>query len=97
MVEHMVIFKFNEAAKKEQKDQAIEKLHNLKHVISGIKDLQCNYNFSTRNQGYEIGLTVRFENKSALDEYTPHPKHQEAVSYLKEIGMVDSLVVDFEI
>lgn len=44
----------------------------------------------------EIGLTVRLEDHSCLDFYTSHPAHQEILSLLKEIGMEDLLVVDFE-
>ncbi|WP_078434029.1 Dabb family protein [Metabacillus halosaccharovorans] len=97
MVEHIVIFKFNETTSVEQQTEAIEKLKNLKNEISGIVDIQAGLNFSDRSQGFQVGLTVRFEDKQALEAYGPHEKHQEAVSYLKEIGLSDIVVVDFEI
>ncbi|WCK52990.1 Dabb family protein [Aneurinibacillus sp. Ricciae_BoGa-3] len=97
MVEHIVLFKFSEGTQKDQKDEAIHKIKNLKHEIPGILDLQSNYNFSTSNQGFEIGLTVRLETKEALEAYGPHPKHQALVAYLKEIGLTDLIIVDFEI
>ncbi|MBU7592414.1 Dabb family protein [Metabacillus halosaccharovorans] len=97
MVEHIVIFKFNETTSVEQQTDAIEKLKNLKNEISGIVDIQAGLNFSDRSQGFQVGLTVRFEDKQALEAYGPHEKHQEAVSYLKEIGLSDIVVVDFEL
>lgn len=97
VVEHIVIFKFNETTSVEQQTEAIEKLKNLKNEISGIVDIQAGLNFSDRSQGFQVGLTVRFEDKQALEAYGPHEKHQEAVSYLKEIGLSDIVVVDFEI
>lgn len=97
MVEHMVILKFGPETSAEQKDQAIQKLKRLKQDIPGIMDLQAGYNFSERSQGFEIGLTVRFDSKESLEVYGPHPKHQEVVSYLREIGLTDIIVVDFEI
>ncbi|WP_311315544.1 Dabb family protein [Metabacillus litoralis] len=54
-------------------------------------------NFSDRSKGFEVGLTVRFNNRASLENYGPHPAHQEVVAYLKEIGMEDSIFVDFEI
>ncbi|WP_226526917.1 Dabb family protein [Metabacillus niabensis] len=97
MVEHIVIFKFNETTSVEQQTEAIQKLKNLKHEISGIIDIQAGLNFSDRSQGFQVGLTVRFEDKQSLEAYGPHEKHQEAVSYLKEIGLSDIVVVDFEL
>ncbi|MFC4766221.1 Dabb family protein [Effusibacillus consociatus] len=98
MIEHIVILKFSPETTTEQKDQVIQKLKDLKQQIPGILDLQCNYNFCPRSQGFEIGLTVRFESKQALEEYGPHPKHQEAVSYMREVAKLsDIIVVDFEI
>ncbi|MCM3439578.1 Dabb family protein [Metabacillus halosaccharovorans] len=97
MVEHIVIFKFNETTSVEQQTEAIQKLKNLKNEISGIVDIQAGLNFSDRSQGFQVGLTVRFEDKQALEAYGPHEKHQEAVSYLKEIGLSDIVVIDFEI
>ncbi|MCV9885573.1 Dabb family protein [Metabacillus halosaccharovorans] len=97
MVEHIVIFKFNETTSVEQQTEAIEKLKNLKNEIYGIVDIQAGLNFSDRSQGFQVGLTVRFEDKQALEAYGPHEKHQEAVSYLKEIGLSDIVVVDFEL
>lgn len=97
VVEHIVIFKFNETTSVEQQTEAIEKLKNLKNEIYGIVDIQAGLNFSDRSQGFQVGLTVRFEDKQALEAYGPHEKHQEAVSYLKEIGLSNIVVVDFEL
>ena len=97
MVEHIVIFKFNEKTSVEQQSEAIRKLKKLKNEISGIVDIQAGLNFSDRSQGFQLGLTVRFEDRQALEAYGPHEKHQEAVSFLREIGLVDIIVVDFEL
>ncbi|QST01740.1 Dabb family protein [Pontibacillus sp. ALD_SL1] len=96
MIEHIVLFKFEEQTTKEQQNEAIKRLTSLRHEIPGIIDIQAGLNFSDRNKGYELGLTVRFEDKEALEQYGPHEKHQEVVAYLKEIGLSDILVVDFE-
>ncbi|WP_132003816.1 Dabb family protein [Mesobacillus foraminis] len=51
-------------------------------MIPGIVDLLQGINFSERSKGYEVGLTVRFEDRDALANYGRHPRHQEIVSYL---------------
>ncbi|MED4228397.1 Dabb family protein [Neobacillus cucumis] len=97
MIEHIVLLKFSTNTTEEQKQELIRRTLLLKNVIPGIVDIQQGYNFSNRSQGFEIGLTVRFEDKASLEYYGPHPEHQAVFSYLKEIGLVDSIIVDFEI
>nr|WP_263326373.1 Dabb family protein [Neobacillus sp. Marseille-Q6967] len=97
MVEHIVLIKFSQETTLEQKEELIRRTLALKEVIPGIIDIQQGFNFSKRSQGYEIGLTVRFEDRKSLENYGPHPAHQKIVSYLKEIGMQDTIIVDFEI
>lgn len=76
--------------------QAITMLKGLKDEIHGIEDLKAGLNFSGRSNGFEVGLTVTLSSKEALEEYGPHPKHQEVVSFLKEIGLEELIAVDFE-
>lgn len=97
MIEHIVLLKFYNSTTAKEKSELIRKTLALKEVIPGIIDIQQGHNFSERSQGYEMGLTVRFTDRTALENYGPHPKHQEIVSYMKEIGMKDKIVVDFEI
>jgi hypothetical protein len=97
MVEHMVLLKFSSATTQEQKEQVIQRTLQLKEEIPGIVDIQQGFNFSSRSQGFEIGLTVRFEDRSSLENYGPHPSHQAVFTYLKEIGLEDIIIVDFDI
>ena len=96
MVEHMVMIKFGEQTTKEQKDEVVSRARNLQNLIPGIIDLKVGHNFSTRSQGYDIGLTVRFERRDQLEAYGPHPEHQKLVAYMNEVGAHPPLVVDFE-
>ncbi|KHF41580.1 Dabb family protein [Halalkalibacter okhensis] len=96
MVTHIVLIKFSRKVSDSQVDKLIEKTLKLKDEIPGIIDIQQGRNFSNRNQGYEVGMTVKFEDKQALENFGPHPKHQEVVDYLKnELGLEDLIVVDF--
>ncbi|MFC4618621.1 Dabb family protein [Camelliibacillus cellulosilyticus] len=97
MVEHIVLFKFKPETTKEQKEEAMRRLRALKSVLPGINDIQTNHNFTDRGKGYVMGLTVRFDSMEAFEHYGPSPEHQAVLSYLKEIGLEDTLAVDFTI
>ena len=97
MIEHIVLLKFVPETTHEQKEELIRRTILLKNVIAGIMDIQQGNNFSNRSQGYDMGLTVRFEDRISLERYGPHPAHQDVFSYLKEIGLEKSIIVDFEI
>lgn len=97
MIEHIVLIKFSPKTTDFEKQEVIRKTYALKEVIPGIVDLHQGINFSDCSKGYEIGLTVRFEDLKALENYGPHPRHQEIVTYLNEIGVEDLLIFDFEI
>src|SRR5690625_1401192 len=97
MVEHIVLFKFSEETTKENIDKFIVKNKKLQDVISGITDIQMRENFSQRSKGFDIGLTSRFDNRQSLEDFRVDPKHQEVLAYAKEIGLLDFIVVDFEI
>ncbi|EPZ47415.1 Dabb family protein [Alicyclobacillus acidoterrestris] len=97
MVEHVVLFKFGPHTTDEQMQECIEKAATLQDEIPGIVDFVAGRDFSGRNQGFQVGLTVRFKDREALDHYIPHPKHQEFVQYTLDIGRQDIIVLDFEI
>ncbi|WP_160723040.1 Dabb family protein [Bacillus sp. USDA818B3_A] len=97
MIEHIVLLKFSSKTTEEQKQELIRKTLLLRNEIPGIMDIRQGNNFSDRSQGFEMGLTVRFEDRTSLENYGPHPSHQEVFSYLQEIGLEDSIIVDFEI
>ena len=96
MIEHIALLKFSPETTREQKDELIRRTLGLKGKVPGIVDIRQGMNFSDRSKGYEMGLTVRFEDRAALDAYGTHPDHLEIVAYLKEIGIEDSIFVDFE-
>lgn len=96
MIEHIVLVKFYKSTTDAEKEELIWRMLALKEIIPGIVDMQMGHNFSDRNKGYMLGLTVRFRDRVALENYGPHPKHQEILSYMKEIGMEDKVVIDFE-
>jgi hypothetical protein len=97
MVEHVVLFKLKPETTDEERAAACRALGELGAKVPGILDISCGVNFSTRNQGYDVGLVVKFVDRDALDVYIPHPAHREAVEQYVRPIMQDVIVVDYEI
>jgi len=97
MIEHIVLFRWTDAASAEARNKVIMELRGLRSKIPGIVDLSCGENFSDRAKGYTHGLFVRFTDRAALQEYGPHPEHQRVVqNFIKPIA-ADILALDYEI
>lgn len=97
MVEHVVLFKTSPGAPESARQAMIDALAALRHQVPGILDLSVGRNFSDRNQGYDVGLVVRFESRAALEAYLPHPAHRAAVDRFVAPIKEDVLVVDYDL
>ncbi|MCS7464472.1 Dabb family protein [Paenibacillus doosanensis] len=97
MIDHIVLVKFGESTTQKQLQEVVSRYKALKGELEGVIDIQAGINFSEKNQGYQILLSVRFENKAALEAYGPHPKHQAVAAFIREVGRLDSIVMDIEI
>jgi hypothetical protein len=96
MIEHIVLFRWTEAASEEAKNEIMAELRRLKGKIPGIIDLSCGTNFCDRSKGYTHGLVVRFTDRAALEAYGPHPEHQRVVQSFIAPIRADILAVDYE-
>lgn len=97
MVEHVVLFKFKEGTNEEQLLEVCDKFKSLKGNIPGLIDAQAGLNFSVNNKGFQVILTARLDNKEVLDVYLSHPEHRAVASFSREVGRVDSIVMDIEV
>lgn len=97
MIDHIVLVKFGETTTQEQLQEVVDRFKALKKHLTGIVDIQAGINFSEKNKGYQVVLSVRFEDRAALEAYGPNPEHQEVAAYIREVGREDSLIVDIEI
>lgn len=97
MIDHIVLVKFGESTTQEQLVEVVSRFQALRAHLQGVVDLQAGLNFSEKNQGYQIVLSVRFEDRAALEAYGPNPQHQAVSAYIREAGRVDSIIVDIEI
>ncbi|WP_261304151.1 Dabb family protein [Paenibacillus andongensis] len=97
MIDHIVLVKFSETTTQEQLQEVVDRFKALKEHLTGIVDIQAGINFSEKNKGYQVVLSVRFEDRAALEAYGPNPEHQAVAAYIREVGREDSLIVDIEI
>ncbi|MEK4660368.1 Dabb family protein [Priestia sp. FSL H7-0729] len=99
MIDHLVVFKFNDKTTLSKQQEWVDQLLALQEQIPGIVALTAGINVTEetdRIQGYTIGLRVTFEDQDALRAYGPHPAHQAFVASLD--GWVeDVIVVDYAI
>lgn len=94
MFEHMVCFKFKETLAPSKEQELIAKLLSFKGQIPGIVEITAGVNETEETgnrQGYTLGLRVTFQDREFLQQYGPHPLHQEFVQSLK--GILDNVVV----
>ena len=93
---HVVLFKFKDAASREQVRAIEEAFAELPGKIEGIEDFEWGTDVSTENLagGYTHCFVVTFHDKGARDAYLPHPAHREFVALLgPQLDKV--LVIDF--
>ena len=94
MVVHTFAFRWKTAVTPEQKLRAIIEIRNLQGRIPGLLETWVGENISPRSQGYELGGVMKFESRAALEAYTPHPVHQELLTWL--VPLIEPIEVDFE-
>ncbi|MBP1965264.1 Dabb family protein [Paenibacillus aceris] len=94
MFEHLVCFRFKETLAAQKEQELIETLLSFKGKIPGIVEISAGVNETeeTNNvQGYTLGLRVTFQDRESLQQYGPHPVHQE---FVKSIGgIIDNVIV----
>lgn len=93
---HVVLFKFKEAAPKEEIEKVEQAFAALKDKIALIQDYEWGTNVSPEglDEGFTHCFFVTFNNKADLESYLPHPEHKKFVGMLK--GLIDKvLVVDY--
>lgn len=83
-------------SKLELADEIRRKLLHLKNEIAEIKFIEVGLNNYFPEKNHDVVLITKFENLDALKQYSEHPKHQEVVSFIKEV-ITGRAAVDYEI
>ena len=94
MLTHIVCWKYKPETSQERRDEHIAKLKNLPSVIPDIISFNVGFDVLRLERSFDTGLVAVYPDRAALDAYTVHPLHQEAVSFGREIA--DKIIsVDF--
>jgi len=96
MLDHIILLKFQEQTSQDQLQAVIDRFKSLRQHLWGVLDLQAGLNFSERNQGYQLVLTVRFESREALAAYESNAEHHACSAFIRQSGRLDGIVVDIE-
>lgn len=82
MIIHMVLFKFEEALPADFEDKIQHHCEQIRQHCDGVLLFDLKKNFSDRSRGFNYALTSLFQDVESLDNYQPHPVHQELKNYL---------------
>lgn len=96
MITHVVLWKIKpELNKEEVIPEAKRCLCSMLGKIPGLLSVKAGENLFPEKNGFDLALITNHESQQALEEYFPHPIHQEVASFIKEI-VVARASIDFE-
>ncbi len=93
---HVVLFKFKDAASKEEIQKVENAFLDLPNKIEQIKDFEWGLNNSPEglNKDFTHCFLVTFNSEEDRSIYLPHPSHQDFVTLLGPV-LDDVLVLDY--
>ena len=94
MVVHIVMFKFKEAHKTANIEQAKEMLENLMGTVPTLQSMEVGVNFADEERAMDLSIVTTFSDKEGLQEYAVHPEHLKVVAFIKSV-VEYSKVVDY--
>jgi hypothetical protein len=94
MITHVVLLQPNPETRIDEINEALNHIHALQAIISGIIDVQSGENLSENHRGYTYGFVIQFVDRDHLKAYALHPTHQ-AVS--EELVRICRSIIDFDI
>ena len=95
---HIVMWRMNGASADERLSQArtaAAAFEATRGTIAGVLDMQVGVNVIDAPDAWDLALSMRFENRAALEAYAHHPAHLEIKKLVGPLRM-DRKQVDFE-
>jgi len=89
MIEHVVMFKFEDMAQMQTKDEnlqeAKEKLIELSRAVPEIVDYYVGENIASAPFTYDLILMSKFTSRDDLETYINHPLHKEFLGFIQDV------------
>lgn len=82
---HTFLFQWQPNVTPEMKERAAREIRALQGQIPGLLETSYGVNVSQRSQGFTHGGVMKFQDKAALDGYSPHPIHQKLLDWLRPL------------
>ena len=96
MLQHTVMYRFNETATKKQIDDLMIASLALKNDVPGIDRIAWGENFSDRANGITHVVTFEFRDRAALKVFYAHPAHVLVAQMLITPITASLLLIDYE-
>jgi len=100
MIKHIVLFKLKDYAEGETKAinavKIKEMLGRLPDFIDEIVEFEVGINIAESERASDIAIVSSFDSMESLEAYRLHPKHLEAVEFVKP-RKLSTVAVDYEI
>lgn len=102
MINHVVVFKFNEKFPDADIHDALNQLAALQKIIPGMSSFSCGANCSLEqlNKEFTHVFMMQFVDIQSRDDYVNHPKHKQIADDLimpmLENGLDSVVVIDYE-
>ncbi|MEX0616272.1 MAG: Dabb family protein [Candidatus Woykebacteria bacterium] len=96
MIIHIALFKFKPEVSKEEADDALNEVRDLKIKIPQIIEIYTGENFSKHSKGFTHAIVVKFNSGEDIDAYRAHPAHKPIADKLDSMEE-DSIGIDFEV
>ena len=96
---HIVMWRMNGATADKRLSQALTAaaaFEATRGTIAGVLDMQVGVNAVNAPDAWDLGLSMRFESRAALEAYANHPAHLEIKKLVGPLRM-DRKQVDFEL
>lgn len=96
---HIVMWRMNGATADDRLSQArtaVAAFEATRGTIAGVLDMQVGVNVVEAPDAWDVALSMRFENRAALEAYANHPAHLEIKRLVGPLRL-ERKQVDFEL
>ena len=96
MICHLVLYRMKPGTSPEDRNKLIHEARRRLPKVSGVTNLKAGRSVGDADNGYEVAVSMDFEDAAALEAYRVDAGHQEFVKQIAEPRVEDIWRYDFE-